>query len=338
MAESMFSSVAPTPEEILKKRREAYRAQLKGMSGAEKAGAGIGALFSRFFPDGELERAKKINTIFSETQQEFLGEPAADQGGQEVQDTGSDGTIAPTKTAEMSRYERDRSLIIDSANMYDVLADRLASQGYSREAEAAQRDAEAARMKAYELDKAYLYNEYLKAQTSAKGATKERDIPALGKTQEANIKGIIEGDDTLRQLVGNYSIAETIGRFGAELGSIVGLTESPQDAPMTEDQLISLIHAYSQKNNVSTFEAAEIIKGQLLGSQGGVSQPTAPPVTEPAQPTAPIQPQATSISLQPGEVVVDQTWLQNHPVIAQAYPDLQPGQIINLRTREIRNP
>jgi len=263
MAESLFqgTSLYKTPAQIMAERRQKYKSALAGMSGAEKAGAGIGALFSRFLPDPQITKATEIDKLFAETQQEFAGEPQADEI------TGEQGERMPGSGkpfAEMSQFEQDNALLRDTANMYSAFGDKLSALGYSSEAEAAKNQALEYRLKAYELMKAKADIESAQALAGYRQAQAKdtENLPQMTGESRRQIGALIKADDELETIIGmEGTMAE---RMMKTAGEFFGVSEGPTPAILNRQQLIQAIFATSQLRNISLQDAAELVKQELL--------------------------------------------------------------------------
>lgn len=256
MADSLFqgTSLYKTPAQIMAERRQKYQSALAGMSGAEKAGAGIGALFSSFLPDSQMKKAGEIDKLFAETQQEFAGRPEEEKTGKPF--------------SEMTQFEQDNALLADTADMYSVFGEKLAALGYASEAEAAKNQALEYRLKAYELMKAKADIESAQALTGYRQAQAKdtaENLPQMTGESRRQINALIKEDDELETLIGmEGTMAE---RLMKSAGEFLGISEGPTPAVMNKQQLIQAIFARSQKNNISLEEAAEQIKAEARTGQ-----------------------------------------------------------------------
>lgn len=255
MAESLFqgTSLYKTPAQIMAERRQKYKSALAGMSGAEKAGAGIGALFSSFLPDSQMKKATEIDQLFAETQQEFAGRPEEEKTGKPF--------------SEMSQFEQDNALLADTADMYSVFGEKLAALGYASEAEAAKNQALEYRLRAYDLMKARAdieASQALAGQRTAK-AKAESNLPQMTGESRRQINALISEDDELETLIGMEGTA--VERMLKSAGEFFGISEGPTPAVMNKSELAQAIFARSQLKNISLADAATEIKTELLGQQ-----------------------------------------------------------------------
>ena len=321
MADGLFqgSSIYKTPAQIMAERRGKYATALSSMSGAEKAGAGIGALFSRFLPDAERDKSRAIDKLFGEVQQEFAGRPEEEKTGKAF--------------TEMSQFEQDRSLLVDSADMYQSFSDRLAAMGYASEAESARNQALEMRLRAYDLDKANAHIEYTQAgAVSRREQAKDpfKDLPQMTGESRRQINSLIDADDELQGLFGEQGTL--VGRGLQTLGSMIGLSEPPSEGIMSKQQLAQSIFALSQRENISLADAAERIKGlPALQAQQGTQPTTAestPAETPDASAQQPVNPEI--------ETVITEDILTRFPNLRDL--GAQPGMILNRQTGTVRNP
>ena len=263
MAESLFqgTSLYKTPAQIIAERRQKYASALSSMSGAERAGAGIGALFSGFLPDSQMKKATEIDKLFAETQQEFAGAP------QEADIVGAQGEKIPgtgKPFSEMTQFEQDNALLQDTAEMYSAFSEKLSAIGYASEAEAAKNQALEYRLKAYELMKAKADIESEQALTGYRQAQAKdtENLPQMTGESRRQISALIKADDELETIIGmEGTMAERILKT---TGEFFGVSEGPTPAIMNRQQLIQAIFAKSQLDNISLEEAAEMLKQELL--------------------------------------------------------------------------
>ena len=254
MAESLFqgTSLYKTPAQIMAERRQKYKSALAGMSGAEKAGAGIGALFSSFLPDQQITKATEIDKLFAETQQEFAGRPEEEKTGKQF--------------SEMSQFEQDNALLADTADMYSVFGEKLAALGYASEAEAAKNQALEYRLRAYDLMKSKADIEASQALAGyRRREAKQPNLPQMTGESRKQISQLIDKDDELETLIGLEGTA--VERLLKNVGEFLGISEGPTPAVMNKPELIQAIFARSQLKNISLADAAAEIKKDLLGQQ-----------------------------------------------------------------------
>lgn len=252
MADSLFqgTSLYKTPAQIIEERRQKYASALSSMSGAERAGAGIGALFSSFLPDSQMKKASEIDQLFAETQQEFAGRPEEEKTGKPF--------------LEMTQFEQDNALLTDTADMYSMFGEKLAALGYSSEAEAAKNQSLEYRLRAYDLMKAKSDIESAQALTGYREAQARdtENLPQMTGESRRQIGSLIKADDELEALIGmEGTLAE---RMIKSAGEFLGISEGPTPGVMNRPQLIQAIFAKSQLKNISLEDAAEAVKQELL--------------------------------------------------------------------------